>query len=284
MLNPWKVNIKNTFLLFALLCITISCEKENTISIPREPVVNGIFSENDTIDVRLENIFPMPDYILLYNRNNELIDTMRAYYNKYKSNIQTETNGLYSIRFQIGNTEISATDSIPQKPIISNLAIKSNAFVDIQNGGFYHQLTFILEDDFAIENFYAVQVELKDSFNEGLVPVLYYHSNQRTFTSENFIANTTPIIPFSDHFFQNSKEEISIFFNAPRLGSYDAKIYVAVYSLSKNFYAYLRTLILQKSSTEMGNLGQAFNIYSNIANGNGIFCSYSVNIYTFDYK
>jgi hypothetical protein len=149
------------------------------------------------------------------------------------------------------------------------------AFTDIINEGYYQQISFHLKDAANETNYYGIRVLLTDSTYEGYNSIYYYYSDMDIFTDENLIAYKSAIIPFSDQLFDGQEKDISFYFSSGWLRPNSTKVHFIVYSLSENYYNYLKSAILQNASNTLGTLGNPASVVSNIENGIGIFGAYN---------
>jgi len=172
----------------------------------------------------------------------------------------------------------TATQIMPQKPLISHPVYKLNGGVDI-NGDPFNQVSFILHDQAGEENFYQIKLLYKNKQEGYTCPIdidtddpVYARSydytalllQDKTFEGVDFPVKLKAYYPDYD-----KGEENGDIIN--QAGDIPGQIFVEIKGITKDYYLYARSLQRAENAEEFGLFREPVPVYNNIENGLGIF-------------
>jgi len=149
-----------------------------------------------------------------------------------------------------------------------------------------------IKDDPDEENFYEVKLLLKLFFNDSVTNTVYQvpiYSYDPVVKNEEILDYSPAILPFSDKLFNGQTKTIDFLYHPPWLnmsgdgehntysyGSY--RVIVVFREISQQMYYYRKSMIRHLYNQQTDNfevLGDPVQLWSNIANGYGIFAGYT---------
>ena len=304
---------KNNFLLIYLpvLLSILSCTKEVEIKIPKEEpklTVNSFFSPDSVIKIHLSKSAYIFDEktTIINNANIELWneDTLleiMQYENDgiYFSKTKPKVSKKYQIKINYPDFQlVTAEDVIPAKTKIIETEQKDSVMFDLQDMPF-SQVNITFQDNPNITNYYEVILafEHNDSITSKFMTLDRIYSDDPAIKSEidtdiNSIGEKSLV--FSDNLFNGEKYTLTLLYSLvfipddlyqPYLPPRTYKnytLYVYLYSVSKNYYNYMKKLrqYIKNSYNLWNNPGEVIRMYSNVNNGYGIFAGYNTDIDT----
>jgi len=298
MRNHLKSLITTLLIIFTI----ISCETYVDIEvppIPQKPVLNCLFTENETFRIELSLSGQVNDTSTTLINNAELLLYSNGVFieklqNKgkglYLSSNKAQKGSMYTIKASIeGYQTIQASDSLPQMVPISDLYLKKKAIVNIY-GGENPQVTFSIHDSLGIKNFYEI-----DLFE---IYMTTYYRLDKTYLdtpmyknsaiehwliddpalSNEFIAGRNTTISFSDIVFDGKVYSLKL----PLYNDGSIKYYLLYNVCSEKYYRYKSTIdkhVFNQGGFLYSELmivdgGNPVEMYTNVENGYGIFAGY----------
>ena len=307
--------MKKIFLFFLVLTITItSCKKIRDDLLPvgtTKLYCQSILNPDSSIRVYVGKTTDIlnnePAYIddatvLLYE-NNIFIDTLSHESNgKYFSTIKPAIGEKYTIKV-IKDCILSASTTVPDSTALIEPEIEFPTGYDAVNQEYYGNLTFTIDDNPSIENFYEVVIFYKSFYapdNE------YYYSylnnpNYSIVVPDPIVKNEgdwdyfPATIFFSDKLFNGKKQAFSFSTVTTKRylpdGSSNSNAlkddgYILLRSISKDYYLYRKYYtrhaynsgIHQDAIQNMLFTGEPLDMYTNVSGGLGVVAALSSTI------
>jgi hypothetical protein len=236
--------------------------------------------------------------VVLYN-NSVILDTLTNENNgTYYSNIFPAPGDSYTIEVIKDSEKLKGSATIPDPTPICEPKIEFPTGYDAVNQQYYGELTFTIDDDPEIENFYEVIIYIK-TYSDLTNTYYYSYKNDANYvlTPDKIVQNegdwdySPTSIFFSDQLFHGKSQQLA-FSITP--GSYshvdDVWItdmekdgYVLLRSISKEYYMYRKYYTRHAynaniQSDGIQNLlftGEPLDMYTNINGGLGVVAAFS---------
>jgi hypothetical protein len=189
----------------------------------------------------------------------------------------TKTGGVYSIKYNLGEQTIKASDIMPvEVPIISvdtSLLITGTGYIDV-----YCKITF--QDDPDKSNYYSISATEQniENVNDNRRIGSTIISSSDPFVEGFFNYNYGNLCYFSDANFNGSKISVGCLFKPEYSWDGTNFLDVQLNSISREYYLYVKSLdkyLLAKDNI----FTEPVNVYSNIEGGYGIFAAYNKSLY-----
>ncbi len=195
-----------------------------------------------------------------------------------------------SVSFEIGDTTLTAETTIPKTVLINDIdTINAEAYND--EGGLEDMLRcrVSLTDPLDTSNYYQLRVDMESEDSDGNIEVqtLDYDKEDAAFSSNDYESIYLTDIDyqgtFDDYLFDGKTWLLKILISQSILeeesGIVSKKLHFYLYSLSGDYYDYIRSLIEVETYRE-DPLYQQDNLYSNVNNGLGVVAGLSVDDYS----
>jgi hypothetical protein len=274
-----------------MIPLLISCEMIVDVDVPfegKQVTVNSFFTPDSLWSVQLNlnrNILDEEPFqeindaqVVIYEAGSPIDTLTNIGYGRFRSaNERSEPGKTYSLSVTVaGQRDLYSISSIPfPSPITGVDVYESTASNDTM-------LKVKLRDDGAETNYYELYMDLETEYYNYDKRQVEYHRHRIQLISKD------PAIPNDNDRFSNSVifkdvrfngRETELTFQTSGSGmSHHGVITVTLKTLSEDGYNYLRTAVLQKS-TSGDPFAQPVNVYNNIQNGFGIFAGYSASIH-----
>ena len=290
--------MKKTFhIIFILLTTLISCEKIIEFDVETtkpKVVINASFETDKTWNLHLSSSLGIIDTsnfsnienatVIIFNDQNLIIETLQHdSLGFYKGNTIAQVGQKYSIEVSgINFNNAYATDSIPIETSI--IEIDTNSYIENNNDRLNILVRF--NDSLLTDNYYKIAVRIGREKYEIITDtngVTYIDSNYKEKwvnlkPESNFLEKTlTPKeLIFNDNTF-NGQESAALFSikNLIKKNKDDDKYHlefmtIYLYGISYGHYNYHKSMkIFEENSSNI--FAQPVQVYSNVANGHGVF-------------
>ncbi len=188
----------------------------------------------------------------------------------------------------LGFDEVFATDTIPGEISIPvNLSKKDSVYFDVDLGYYLSSITFAINDNYSNKDYYELWLMTVDTmFGYINKQIVQPTSHDYDILNENSAEIYTQSVLFSDSLFNGKTRSFSFYFVPPMISDLESgtkrifREYLLIIhfrQVSKNYYYYKKSLIKHLSNQEgdyWTGTGMPLDVYSNVANGYGIFASY----------
>jgi len=290
----FQTKINNIFFYLILLFFSmlfLQCEEEEERYISKLPVVNCMFSNQDSVYLHLSlsksTTEPEPNHYIndakveIISPDNT-IHTLAPYDVSYLfwgyrtgyyklNNTLPEQEGEYTLKILLADGSIVyASDEIPPCPEIKSM----DAFRDSLKRKVFINLSF--NDPPGIKNYYAITAMVTDYYEKSIEVLdnLIIHSNTTYVEAE--ITAAVPQIVFSDKTFEENSQNILIetsdYFIKQATDS--SILTIRLNAISEDFYKYALSYSAQQEN-EKDFYAEPINVFCNISSGYGIFAGYS---------
>ncbi|MBI5540272.1 MAG: DUF4249 domain-containing protein [Bacteroidia bacterium] len=276
-----------TYLIFAsLLLIFISCKKYIDMKIPdkgRKPVINCLFSADSTFKVQVfQSHFILDDAepqeinnaIVTISENETIIDTLvYSSHGYYSSNSLIPSIGKnYKISASFNDKTANSSATIPNPVSIINIDTTS---YHSQNGN-YFRFNLQINDPADETNYYLIKIEKSffDYYSGNTVQNIYLNYSD----DPSLDATWQGSFVVNDNLFNGKTKTFPLDIDIFNLYNYNdsaSMFNISLYSISKDYYLYAKTV---ESQTNSGNspFSEPVMVYNNIENGYGIFAGASL--------
>jgi len=201
--------------------------------------------------------------------------------NSYKSTITPKIGSTYSIEVSApGYPTVSANCVIPERVEIGSL---STYFTINEWGEEILQMSIGLNDNAATENYYQIglsSINTYEYYDYELDSLITYSQKEDLWAYPvdpwlDNIANTSENgLSFSDATFNGTNIVLNLSTYIYSYNTNETKILIDLYSISKEYYNYLKSKSLYEESDPA--FSEPVQIFSNIENGLGIFAGASI--------
>lgn len=281
--------MKRIFLYISIL-LTAACEKEVDVEYPDAAgrlTLNCVLTPGDTSRAMLsstiafEELAANPYYkdalILLYEEG-ALVDTFficsRAYREsagdsvwQFCSTYPVMPGREYEVRaFKEGYSAVSGSTRVPQKPRVISIETEED---EMWNAPF----EISIEDTSAAENFYVLQLTKQERFEEKPRVATLTTEDPTIALYSYFGIVKLPLDPdkgnsafFTDRYFNGNRKLVKL---RATFNSNTIPERLVLYSVSEEYYEYLRTLEINKAVSE-NPFSEPLRVKSNISNGFGV--------------
>lgn len=287
-------------LLRVCLCILVGIQLSSCIRVVMEefpeftpvPAINSILVAGNPIDMQLSFAEKIDTtYLNLINdaevylfMNGELIETLTPRGSgRYRSSQTATPENTYGCEILLdGNEVIQCMDSMPKYPSISILDQTNTAAIN--NEGFYTgSITFSFWEDPAHENYYEIQLSLKEDENERNLPV--FNTDYEFLLNEGIEPFSTSTLLFSDQLMESGNLKLTLHYD-PMFHSGGSNsqffpehtLFLEVRSISATYYHFKKQFYLYERNRYpefVEGVISPFPIHSNVENGQGIFAAYA---------
>ncbi len=220
--------------------------------------------------------------------NNVYKDTLSfTEYGNYIANFKPVVGSTYKIEVNVPNCEtVDAENTIPDKVeiiLIDTLTVSSTSFIDTEK---MLRCEIKFTDPSEVNNYYYFNICGKktytwyDEYNDSLI-VWTDSSNVDFDTNDPMIDNDSKIntgIIFNDNVINGQTYTLNIDFD--KYFSDSTMFHFNLYSISSDYYLYLKSLNKQRESIGGGPFTEAVQVYTNINNGVGIFAGINKSTYS----
>jgi hypothetical protein len=281
------------YLLYGVFLLITSCTKVVDIDFP-EPdnkiAICCFFTPDSVFKVLINKTSAVLDDSVYYEQNARLtlfedgnyFDTL-TYENLgwYHSSKSPATGKNYDIKIFIpGIPEVTSTDKIPAKTLISGVSYKDSAMYDAD--GYYSEVSMLFSDNINEKNYYELFLMTfnTDSDSNGfnqIVSCEYDKITDNVLKAEGLLNYEPATFVFSDALINGMTHEIKLYIWKPVITEH-SKIIVVFRSISESLYNYKRKLTLHINNQQgsiWNGVGEPVPMFSNINNGYGIFAGYS---------
>ncbi len=191
-----------------------------------------------------------------------------------------------SVSFEINETTLTAKTTIPKSVKINDIdTIRTEAYNDDGELEDMMRCRISLTDPLDTSNYYQLRVDLESEDADGNIEVetLDYDKEDAAFSSNDYesiyITDIDYQGTFDDYLFDGKTWLLKILISQSILeeehGIASKKLHFYLYSLSVDYYDYIRSLIEVETYRE-DPLYQQDNLYSNVNNGLGVVAGLSV--------
>ena len=303
--------IKICFVLLMLIMVTFSCKKIRDDLLPvgtSKLYCQSILNPDSAIRVCVgkstgilnnEKAYVVDATVLLYE-NNIFIDTLSNETNgKYFSSIKPSIGEQYTIKV-IEEDILTAATIVPDATKLIDPEIEFPTGYDAVNQEYYGNLTFTIDDNPSIENFYEVVIFYKSFYAPGNE---YYYSY---LNNPNYsIVVPDPVVKegdwdyfpstvfFSDKLFNGKKQTLSFsitsgsyIINGERFSDLSYIGYILLRSISKEYYLYRKYYTRHAFNSQIHDdgiqnmlfTGEPLDMYTNVTGGLGVVAGFSSTI------
>jgi hypothetical protein len=299
-----KIFVKNvSFALILLIIITTSCKKIRDDLLPVgnsktffQSIINPdsvirVYAGRTTGILNRETSFIDDATVLIYE-NDILFDTLSPETNGRYSSIGKQ----YTVKV-IKDGMLTGSTIIPDSTKLSEPKIEFPTGYDAVNQQYFGELTFTIDDDPDIENFYEVIIFIK-TFNNLTNSYYYFYENDLNYvlTPDKIVQNegdwdySPTTIFFSDKLFNGKKQQLAFSIAGGYItpdGIWISPLaedgYILLRCISKEYYLYRKYYTRHAynaniHSDGIQNLlftGEPLDMYSNIDGGLGVVAAFS---------
>ncbi len=288
------------FTFISLLVMVLGCSKLVDINYPETDnklVINCLFTVNKpiTAQISISTTYNSSDKKYINNAtcnlyiDDEFAETLTFSKNgMYQGKIIPTTNKTYKIVVNAeGYDEISAESYIPT--LAANIEFDTiNSVVFDPNDGlgvYYTKGLLKIADNANTNDYYLTKLtaEYINSENQAN-PIFKYRSNDPVLEDEGLLNYGTDCLLFSDKIFNGENYSMLFEYNVAFVTSDTGLLYVSTKQVSKEYYQYLKSLIIQTNNQATIEdpfvVGEPIEIYTNVKKGYGIFAGYNIHIDT----
>lgn len=206
----------------------------------------------------------------------------------YVSVKKPQTGFIYELKVAInGKAECTASDVIPQKIMILSAQYRDSAVYDVD--GYNAEVSVSFADMVNQKNYYELFLNqvYYDTEGELICEPIACPGEKITdnvLKNEGLLDYSPATFVFSDELINGATHEIKLYFKRRDVTG-PSKMVVVLRSISESMYNYQKkwTLHLNNQQSNLWNgAGNPVPMYSNIANGYGIFAGYSVDTDTLE--
>jgi hypothetical protein len=304
-----KIFVKNvSFALILLIIITTSCKKIRDDLLPVgnsktffQSIINPdsvirVYAGRTTGILNRETSFIDDATVLIYE-NDILFDTLSPETNgRYSSYKKPSIGKQYTVKV-IKDGMLTGSTIIPDSTKLSEPKIEFPTGYDAVNQQYFGELTFTIDDDPDIENFYEVIIFIK-TFNNLTNSYYYFYENDLNYvlTPDKIVQNegdwdySPTTIFFSDKLFNGKKQQLAFSIAGGYItpdGIWISPLaedgYILLRCISKEYYLYRKYYTRHAynaniHSDGIQNLlftGEPLDMYSNIDGGLGVVAAFS---------
>jgi|GEM_PF-397017 len=265
---------RNSLLAGMLIFLCFSCRtlvEDDFSDFPTKPVLNGLLVAGQPISVHISMTAALNDTIIallddalviIRNRANEADTLISSGNGCYNSILLAQSGETYFCTVFVPNYEtLYAQTTVPDSTVISNAVLTEQAYVNEENY-IYSSILFTFESNPALSQFWEVRLPERD---------LYMMPEQDSILS----GEAMPLTVFSNRLMTGRSYSMTVFTDQVR--SQD-DIRVELRSIDESYYRYQKQLYLYNTglSNSLGETNNAYQLYSNVINGYGIFTSCTI--------
>ncbi len=268
-----------------MLLLFSNCEKyidfEGDVEDPKL-VVNSLINPDSTYAVHLSRSLSVIDQaelsgvnngqVTIYDENGAIVEILQHSSDGYYNGTGTPVSGSeYTIVATAPDyTDVEATDRIPN---LTTIDTWDTATIDLGIDGRELEFKFQIQDEPNVENYYVLKIYSADVIGSSIYYYNeYFHSTDPMLgleDGESWVEEAA----FTDLLFDGNNQEFTV--RLEDIAPFSSFMEVRLYSCSKDYYQYRRSYSQYKETS--GNpFAQPVQVFSNVANGLGIFAGYQL--------
>jgi hypothetical protein len=271
-------------LIAMLTLVASSCEQDIHLTIPPNQaklVVNSGVNPDSTLKVYVGRTVRLFDKTTTKEVDNAAVtvttdDGSIVLHSQgsglYTSTVKPLAGKMYAIEVKAeGMATVTSNCTVPPRPTAGDVTIS-----EVESAGkTFTQVEFILNDPAETDDYYIV--EMRRATNDSDLPagknLLYYDLTTKDIFCENVSKDEySRQLLFHDTSFNGKMKKIAFSIEGSIAGTAETECIVK--RCSNDFWEYKRTLSLYEKNINSP-FSQSFQVYTNIANGVGIFGAYS---------